>query len=449
LTVDTIGDASGQNADFISNLWVSPIIASASGVLQTIGVNMQTAGGNIRLKLYADSGGVPGTLLCETNSTACAVGWNDIAPTTLPSIVATTKYWLGVETDNVNPAYYYAGTSGDYYIAHTYGAGPSPYGSGTSIAVTLNMRMTYTANVAKTASDTGHGADVLQQGIPGKDVGSGGEGLANSVTFGISDSGTGSDHPRQEMDYLDNAIGGESPIWPTLRISDAGVGSDAETSSVTFSVGDSGSGADNPVEWMYYNDVSSRVHVGVAVNIFDVGFGVELITIQVTFAVSDSGAGSEVATFKVTFTAADSGFGSEAFRTGILTSDSGIGSEVPTFQVSFGVGDAGSGVEAPTEGPCWYDFGVGSETRTLLASFTVNDVALGLELFGKAFTTFDSGVGSEAYARVFYVDVADGVSGSDRFAIRVLRSGRFQYIVRLSVTENVFDTSAFDPYAYE
>jgi hypothetical protein len=310
--------------------------------------------------------------------------------------------------------------------------------------------MTYTANVPITASDTGHGADVLQQGIPGKDVGSGGEGLTSSVTFGISDSGTGSDNPTEEMDFLDNAIGGESPVWPTLQISDAGVGSDAETSSVTFSVGDSGSGADNPVEWMYYNDVSNRVHVGnVPQNIFDVGGGVELITIQVTFGVSDSGAGTEVATFDSSFTAGDSGSGSEAFTTGVLTSDSGTGSEVPTFQASFSVADAGTGVEAPTEGPCWYDFGFGSESPTFQVNFTVNDVALGLELFSKAFTTFDSGVGSEAYARVYYVDVADGVSGSDRFAIRVLRSGRFQYIVRLSVTENVFDTSAFDPYAYE
>jgi hypothetical protein len=436
---------------FNAYVWVSSIIASASGVLATIGVNMQAAGGNIRLKLYADSGGVPGTLLCETNSTVAAVGWNDIAPTTLPSIVASTKYWLGVETDNANPAYYYtAGIGGAHYIGHTYGTGPSPFGSGSNLTATLNMRMTYTANVPITAADTGHGADVLQQGIPGKDVGSGGEGLTNSVTFGISDSGTGADSPREEMDYLDNAIGSESPNWPTLQISDAGVGSDTETSSVTFSVGDSGSGADNPVEWMYYNDVSNRVHVGIVPqNIFDVGGGVELITIQVTFEADDFGTGAEVATFNVTFSAADSGFGSEAFITGVLTSDSGIGSEVPTFQASFNVGDAGSGVEASTEGLCGYDSGSGSETQTLLASFTVNDVVLGLELFGKAFTTFDSGVGSEAYARVFYVDVADGVSGSDRFAIRVLRSGRFQYIVRLSVTENVFDTSAFDPYSFE
>ncbi|MGA8903703.1 MAG: hypothetical protein WB661_01700 [Candidatus Bathyarchaeia archaeon] len=100
----------------------------------------------------------------------------------------------------------------------------------------------------------------------------------------------------------------------------------------------------------------------------------------------------------------------------VNVADSGAGLELPAIQGAMTLNDAGSG----------------SEARSILASFTVADVGTGLESpISKQFEVLDSAL------------------GIDRFAIRVLRSGRLQYTVRLRVTENVFDPTAYDPYAYE
>jgi hypothetical protein len=367
------------------------------------------------------------------------------------------------------------------------------------------------ASTPVNVSDSGSGTETaIQPIIAPKDVGSGSEAFSSSVTFGVSDSGSGADSPTEEMDFLDNAIGGETPIWPSLQISDSGVGTEAEASSVTFSVGDSGSGSENPIEWMYYTDKSNRINVpggNVNLSLYDSGAGVDVIALQVTFGVADAGSGSEVTTLKVSFSSADSGLGSDAFTNGLPAGDSGGGSDATTLQATFTVGDTGSGAEAATEGLSGSDLGLGSETQTLQASFTANDSGLGsetsvlqvtftvndsgagAEIFGKNFTAFDVGAGSEVYALtgtintsdtgvgfenftfVFNISVADftqgldessspsytGIvrlripdsgSGSDRFAIRVLLSGQLQYVVTLTATEDEYDPTAYDPYTY-
>jgi hypothetical protein len=361
------------------------------------------------------------------------------------------------------------------------------------------------------ASDTGSGSDSsATPTLNISEAGSGVEALSNSVTFGVSDSGSGADSPTEEMDFLDNAIGGETPIWPSLRITDSGVGNDVESSSVTFTVGDSGSALDSPTEWMYYNDKSNRINVpggNVNVGTFDAGAGVELLSLQVMFQVADAGIASGGTALNVSFSSADSGFGSEAFTVGPTQNDIGSGSEVPTLQATFTVGESGLGTEVSTEGPSTTDSGFGSDAQTLSATltmtdlglgsetsvsqvtFTVNDSGAGGEIFGKGFTVFDVGAGSDvyvltgtivatdtgvalesftylygvsvadfaqgldestspSYTGIVRLEVADSVQGADRFAIRVLRSGRLQYLVRLSVTENEFDPTAFDPYVY-
>ena len=103
------------------------------------------------------------------------------------------------------------------------------------------------------------------------------------------------------------------------------------------------------------------------------------------------------------------------------------------FSVTFfiNVADSGGGSESSTETLLLSEVGSGAEIQSVLASFTVADVAVGVELFSKDFQVLETGF------------------GGGRFAIRVLRSGRLQYTVRLSVTENVFDPGAYDPYAYE
>jgi hypothetical protein len=337
------------------------------------------------------------------------------------------------------------------------------------------------------------------------DTGSGVEVMTSSFTFGVSDSGSGADSPTENMNFLDAAIGGETPIVPWLKISDSGVGSDAEASTVSFSVGDSGSGVDNPIEWLYYNDQSNRINVPGSPQCYDFGSGMEAIDLQVSFGVADVGSGVEVATFTATFEADDFGFGSEAFVVESTAKDVGSGSEATILEADFTVGDVGSGAEISTEGPSAADSGSGLETPTSQATFGVNDSGTGSELplLQVTFTVNDAAVGSETFLQGLAVNIGDAGSGSetfgnfaswslsdvgsgsdsmastatfsvfdvvvgvdllildknftvydlaqggDRFAIRVLKSGRLQYTVRLSVTENAFDPAAFDPYAYE
>lgn len=77
------------------------------------------------------------------------------------------------------------------------------------------------------------------------------------------------------------------------------------------------------------------------------------------------------------------------------------------------------------------DLGSGLETCQIMISVLVADVGAGLDIFSKQFQAFDVG------------------SLCDRFAIRVLQKGRLRYTVRLSVKENVFDPTVFDPNVYE
>jgi len=333
--------------------------------------------------------------------------------------------------------------------------------------------------------------------VSASDSGLGLEALTSSVTFGVSDSGSGADNPREEMDYLDNAIGGENPIIPWLQISDSGTGNEAEASSVTFSVGDAGSGLDSPAEWMYYNDQSNRIHVpGAPVNVYDAGAGADVLSLQIQ--ITDVGSGADVTTF--TFDLADSGFGSEypTLQATLALNDAGLGSETSDLQVTFSVGDAGSGDDEPVEWMFasdqsnrihipgwvfWSDYGSGAEQVLLQVTFEVDDVCSGSEIPGTTISLSDVGSGSElfAYYSLFSVNdvgsglevptstatfgvsdvgvgfeifgkrftIADSMQGDERFAIRLLKSGRLQYTVRLTVTETAFDPAAYDPYSYE
>ena len=333
--------------------------------------------------------------------------------------------------------------------------------------------------------------------VTASDAGSGLEALTSSVTFGISDSGSGADNPKEEMDYLDNAIGGENPIIPWLQIADSGTGAEGEASSVTFSVGDAGSGLDSPAEWMYYNDQSNRIHVpGAPINVSDAGAGADVLSLQIT--ITDVGSGADVTTF--TFDLADSGFGSDSptLQATLALYDAGLGSETSSLQVTFSVGDAGSGDDEPVEWMFasdqsnrihipgwvfWSDYGSGAELVLLEVTFEVDDVGVGSEVPGTTISLSDVGSGSElfAYYSLFAVNdvgsglevptstatfgvsdvgvgfeifgkrftIADSMQGDERFAIRLLKSGRLQYTVRLTVTENAFDPAAYDPYSYE
>ncbi len=176
--VDTIGGTTSDSTGLTARVWTAQVTASVDGTLQTLGVNVKAGGSSVnqlRIKLYADSGGAPGALLSESGSVGTVNGWNDVAPGTLPAIVGGTKYWIAVEVNSDTLDIYYQILSGALNITHTYGAGPDPYGSGSATSVTMNMRITYIDTIHVNVSDSGSGIEVL----------------ASSATLGLSDSGAG------------------------------------------------------------------------------------------------------------------------------------------------------------------------------------------------------------------------------------------------------------------
>lgn len=122
------------------------ITASASGTLNTAGINVNASGsGNIRLAIYSDNSNAPGTLLGQSASTA-AVGtsWNDLAITGV-SIVSGNKYWLSFQASAGATTFFYTGTGiTQFNVAQAYGTFPTgvSYSSGTGQG--YNMRMSYT-----------------------------------------------------------------------------------------------------------------------------------------------------------------------------------------------------------------------------------------------------------------------------------------------------------------
>jgi hypothetical protein len=142
---DTVGGSTSHGKPGTGYVQAFPVTASASGTLVTLGMNLFDGAGNIRLALYSDNGGTkPKTLLCETGSVAAIDAWNDNAPSTLPSIVLGTKYWISGQFDNANLDLYYIAGSRSWY-AKAYGAFDATW-SATSTQdsnAQWNMRMTY------------------------------------------------------------------------------------------------------------------------------------------------------------------------------------------------------------------------------------------------------------------------------------------------------------------
>jgi hypothetical protein len=125
-TTDTIGATDGTtNFDGYVN-WYK-ITASASGDLETLGINIGTTGsGHVRLALYSGNATTPQNLLVETGSTALNVGWNDISATGV-SIVTSTVYWLSYQQDSgAVKVQYSSSVDTRWYFTSAYTTFPNP-----------------------------------------------------------------------------------------------------------------------------------------------------------------------------------------------------------------------------------------------------------------------------------------------------------------------------------
>lgn len=150
MTTDSVGGTTGSGSpgDLIH---IMAITASASGALQSLGVNLAAPIDPDCLAKMALYGTfvdpVYSNLLCSTNSISAVAGWNDI-PATGVNIVLGTTYYIAfkVYSATIDRAVYYnLDPNNIHYVAWgTYGDPfPDPTGNTTLINATYNVRMIY------------------------------------------------------------------------------------------------------------------------------------------------------------------------------------------------------------------------------------------------------------------------------------------------------------------
>lgn len=225
MTTDTQGDTSSNYSMVGYANANASLTASASGALQSVGVNLQSAAGNICVAIYDDSGGKPNNLLGTSASQAAVAGWNDIAISGV-SITQGQVYHLGYQIDNGGSYVYRSATSGTcYYKGEPYGTWPNPFSNPSSATTTWNMRMTYSSTVNKNVSDSGTGSEsAVQPALPMSDVAAGTDVLSERE-FQLPDSGLAVDAAIRNYtitgtvkDALGNPVAGAT-VW-LFRTSD-------------------------------------------------------------------------------------------------------------------------------------------------------------------------------------------------------------------------------------
>jgi len=122
---------SGSNIHAANYIIFTRFQAEATGTVSEIKVKAQDPG-NVKVAIYADSSGEPGSLLNSTGSAAVVAGWNTFALTPT-SVTSGTYYWLAVMLDTTGAAMY-NNTSGvmRYKSLAFASAWPNPAGSGYS-----------------------------------------------------------------------------------------------------------------------------------------------------------------------------------------------------------------------------------------------------------------------------------------------------------------------------
>jgi hypothetical protein len=167
MTTDTIGGTTFIGA-VNKNVYVMAITASASGTLQSIGVNSAVAGGYIRVAVFQSSGlnlivawGAYGSLFSSWDATASysnllaqssdypiAAGWNDI-PISSITITQGTTYYIAFrmhDTAENNLYYSFSGSEisfKEYSVSQVSDTFPDVIFNLVGLPYTHNTRITY------------------------------------------------------------------------------------------------------------------------------------------------------------------------------------------------------------------------------------------------------------------------------------------------------------------
>ena len=141
---DTTGGTSGIASQGNGYAYGFPITISASGTLQSIGVNWGTAPtGHVMVALYTAGSSKPGSLIVQSASTAVATssGWQDISVAS--TSITAGSYWVAAQIDSIDSVEF--ATSSITYYPKAYGSFDSTWSSSSTQTTSeqWNMRVTY------------------------------------------------------------------------------------------------------------------------------------------------------------------------------------------------------------------------------------------------------------------------------------------------------------------
>ncbi|MGD0203860.1 MAG: hypothetical protein ABSC20_08165 [Candidatus Bathyarchaeia archaeon] len=155
-TTDSTPTSTSSFNDWNGEVYFCPIIATSSGPLQSVGVELGAVSGNVETALYSTFSGTQiSGLIGESSSTVATSGWDDLAIPSDYSIVPGQTYYLSVQVDNVNTVIYETGSVNMYEIYnYAYGSFPTSTPSVTVTSTCLCMRMTYGSTVQATPTPT-------------------------------------------------------------------------------------------------------------------------------------------------------------------------------------------------------------------------------------------------------------------------------------------------------
>ena len=140
----TVGGTASHNAGLLGQVFCGAKITGLVGgnPFTSVGINLFAEAGNIRVKVYDDTGAgnAPGTLLAQSGSTDIpGTGWRDIACS--GTVPANGILYIAFEVDSATSDVYENSSGTQYNAVHTFGAGPDPFGSVATSADSWNMRI--------------------------------------------------------------------------------------------------------------------------------------------------------------------------------------------------------------------------------------------------------------------------------------------------------------------
>ena len=137
-----------------NQLVAQQVTLSQTATIQSLSYYVSTAGGQLRLGIYNNSGSAPGTLMAQTAAFTPVTGWNTQAVITPTSLPAGT-YWLAFlpQSNTLAGRMTYAG-AGRYY-GYTFGSLPATYSaSSASGAFRFSFYATFALGAAPTSTPT-------------------------------------------------------------------------------------------------------------------------------------------------------------------------------------------------------------------------------------------------------------------------------------------------------